>query len=391
VEGKGIKSAFHAIPKFTDFCNIPGHDREYKAIYNDEYNIYYPIPWEPKPGNWSNIQKFLRHLSQNQFQNKYDILLDILCLKYINPIAKLPIIVLYSREKNTGKSTLLWFLNDIYGDNSSLISNNDLTLDFNDYLLGNVLLIDEAIIVDKALEMLKSLSTAPETSINMKNMPKLKVSFFGTFFITTNRLTFVRIDEDENRFFILHVPTVSETDPTLREKMREEIPAFLYYLRYHHKLKYERSQSRFWFPFRDYVTSALTELKQKSKQQSLRALHEWVREMFFTHLITEFEAAPVVIIPQLRKYTSRDISFTELTNTLKDDMNLIPSKVHRYKFPKLIDNFTGEPETEWQAFYFDRKGAKQYYSGATYTLKAADFLDTEERMHLDDLIEKNKD
>jgi zinc protease len=57
----------------------------------------------------------------------------------------------------------------------------------------------------------------------MKNMPKLKVSFFGSFFITTNRLTFVRIDEDENRFFILRVPEIAQLDSTMREKMREEM------------------------------------------------------------------------------------------------------------------------------------------------------------------------
>jgi hypothetical protein len=257
-------------------------------------------------------------------------------------------------------------------------------------LLGNVLLIDEAIIGDKALEMIKSLSTAPETSINMKNMPKLKVIFFGTFFLATNRLTFVNIDDDENRFLILHVPEISKEEyiEEIEVKMRDEIPAFLYYLRNIHKLKYERKQSRFWFPIVDLETPALKELKQKSKKQSVRALHEWVKEMFFTHLINEFEATPTMIGPEIRKYTARDISFTEIVNTLQDEFGLKPSPVHRFKFPKLIE-MEGEPVSEFTNHYFDKSGIKKYYSGSTYILKADDLLNLEEILELEKSINEN--
>ncbi len=387
-KGKGIKNTFQLIKRYTGFTNIPGHDKDYKKIIDGlEYNLYHPTSHKLATGNWDNIKFFLEHISNNKYNNKYNLLLDLLCLKYTQPVQKLPITVLYSKEKGTGKSTFLWFLNEIFQDNAAIVSNKDIEDSFNEYLLSNVLLMDEVLINDKALEYIKSLSTTPITSINEKNLPRVKVAFFASFFMTTNRLTFVNIDEDENRFFILHVPPIdkSKLDPDLLPKMKEELPAFLHYLKHEHELTFATKKTRFWFPYEELETQALLELKKKSLKMALRAMKEWAKEMFFDHKILEFEATPKIIGPELRPYTTRDISFTEIKNTLTDDFNLKASKVHRFEFPKKESDLTepGKLKTVWNKQYFDSK-AKEYrnYIGATYTIKASDFLDDEELLNL---------
>jgi len=75
----------------------------------------------------------------------------------------------------------------------------------------------------------------------------------------------------------------------------------------------------------------------------------------------------------------------EIKNTLTDDFNLKASKVHRFEFPKKEPDpmEPGKLKTVWNKQYFDSK-AKEYrnYIGATYTIKASDFLDDEELLNL---------
>lgn len=394
---KGIRNTFSIIKRYTGFTNIPAHDSDYnKIIDEEEYNLYHPISHKLENKPWDNIKLFLKHVSDNEYNNKYNLLLDMFYLKYNMPLQKLPITVLYSKEKNTGKSTFLWLLNEIYQDNAAVVTNKDIDDAFTEYLLTNVLLMDEVVINDKALESIKSLSTAEATTINEKNLPRVKVSFFASFFMTTNKLTFVNIDDDENRFFILHIPPIKKEslDPNLLQKMKEEIPGFLYYLKKEHKLTFETRQTRFWFPFNELETQALKELKSKSQKMSLRALKEWVKEMLFNHKITDFEATPTIIAPELRPFTTRDISHTEVKNTLTDDFYLKASPVHKFGFPKL----EGDPSNPdllisvWENKYFDKNSKTlKYYQGSTYTLKASDFLEADELTQLQELIYKESE
>ena len=66
---------------------------------------------------------------------------------YENPKQILPILVLVSEERETGKTTFLNWIQMLFGENSILISSNNITSDFNSsYATKNIILIDEALI-----------------------------------------------------------------------------------------------------------------------------------------------------------------------------------------------------------------------------------------------------
>lgn len=395
VKRLGLKHAFNMIPKFTSFANIAGHHEQYKNVIGEEFNLYHSLPYDPAPGSWETTKKYLEHISKNEFQDKFDVLIDMLYLKYTNPIIKLPVVVLYSPEMNTGKSTFLFWLDALFGSNANLISNKDLDDQFNEYLLGNVLLLDEAIINEKAAEMIKTACVSNFMSIRMMYAPAAKLPFFGTFFLTTNKLQFVQVDESQDRYMILRVPVLKNNlDPNILEKMKDEIPAFVYYLKNEHKMRFPQKKARFWFQAHDMATETLTELKKRSQKMVFKAIKEWAKNFFHMYKIEEFEHVPVLMTEEIREYSSRNISANEISNCLKDDLNLKPEKVKRFSLPKIescIDeNMRSCDKIEWENSYIDKKGRKKYYTGSTYCFQAKEILDEADYLDLVNHISGNE-
>jgi len=398
VEQKGIKNAFHFIPKYTGFTNVPAHDKDYSRIIDNEYNIYHASPIEPVQGTFPNIERFMKHIFQNQYQDKLDIAMDILQLKYTNPLVKLPITTLFSKEKNTGKSTFLKLLSWIYGDNSAWVGNKELEDNFNEYAGSNVLLFDEAVIdKNKTFEMVKSWSTMEEISMNKKGKDRIKVPFFASMFMNTNRINFVAIDDDENRFFIIKVPVIKVTDldPYLEQKMVEEIPAFLYHLKYERKLVYPTKSTRFWFPFKDMETGTLHELKKQSQTHNFQAMTMHVKHHCFDFGVMEYETTPVILKDELREFNKYEQSSIDICNLLKNHFNLEPcDKPKKFKYWQWTHNNSltaneNEPMVKiLSPTYVDKQTRqKKYYSGSTYLIRAEDFLNAQELAALQHQIE----
>ena len=65
--------------------------------------------------------------------------MDYLQLLYLQPIQKLPILLLVSEERNTGKSTFLNFLKALFQNNVTFNTNEDFRSQFNSDWAGNSL------------------------------------------------------------------------------------------------------------------------------------------------------------------------------------------------------------------------------------------------------------
>lgn len=288
---KGVKNFFDTIEKYDAPCNVPEHDPEkyQQSIIGPAgdrtYNLYYIIDHKIEQGPWAKTEGYLKHI----FQDKYDVALDYLYLLYHRPTQMQPIICLVSKEKNTGKSTFLWWLRELFKENVTVIGNKEIHDAFNDdYASKLVIGIDEGLF-DKqiVIERIKSQSTSPRIKMNTKFMSRQEISFIGKFIITSNNEdTFIKIDDDEARFFVNKVPKFEKTDPELLDKMVLEIPAFLHYIKHTHKLKYTTS-SRHWFAPEDLETSALRSLKKESKTWGTHAIEGFVRTEFLKYQAVE--------------------------------------------------------------------------------------------------------
>lgn len=300
---KGNANFFDTIDKYDAFCNVPDNTESYKRVINGCFNLYFPPQHEPTAGLWPNIEKYLKHVFgekvistvkteapdlfggtqvTEKHTTNYDLALDCLQLKYLRPTQKLPILCLVSAERNTGKSTFLWLLREIYNENATVIGSQEINDQYNDDWAAKAIIgIDEGFIDKKVvLEKIKSQSTNDKIKLRGMYAGRQDVSFFGWFIMTSNDvLNFIPIEKEEIRFWVNKVQVFKEDDPHLLRKMTEEIPAFLHSLK--HRQIIHQEKSRFWFAKELIETDALIAIKENSKGWFAQELKEIMIDKFF--------------------------------------------------------------------------------------------------------------
>ena len=135
-------------------------------------------------GPWRNIQMLVEHI----FGEQYEYGLDYLQLLYLRPTQKLPILLLVSEERNTGKTTFLNFLKSVFEDNATFNTNEDFRSKFNSDWAGKLLvMVDEALLTRREdSERLKNLSTAKTYKAEAKGKDRDEINFFAKFVMCSN-------------------------------------------------------------------------------------------------------------------------------------------------------------------------------------------------------------
>ena len=252
------KNVLSEIERFDGFICIPENRPElFKKRVQDYYNTYHQISKSPLEGEITNTLEFLSHI----FGEQLELGLDYLQLIYLKPTQILPILCLVSKERSTGKSTFLKWLKEIFEYNLTFLTNSDFTSNFNsDWSSKLLICIDEVLFkTDELTERIKYLSTTNTHKTEAKGKDKKEASFFGKFILCSNNETsFIKIDADEIRFWIIKVNRYKKEDVNFLKKLTDEIPAFLHFLTTR-KLSTE-NQSRMWFTPEQIKTRALQKL-----------------------------------------------------------------------------------------------------------------------------------
>jgi hypothetical protein len=252
------KNVLSEIERFDGFICIPENRPEhFKKRVQDYYNTYHQISKSPSEGDITQTLTFLSHI----FGEQLDLGIDYLQLLYLKPTQILPILCLISKERSTGKSTFLKWLKEIYEYNLTFLTNSDFTSNFNsDWSSKLLICIDEVLFkTDELTERIKYLSTTNTHKTEAKGKDKKEASFFGKFILCSNNETsFIKIDADEIRFWIIKVNRYQKEDVNFLKKLTDEIPAFLHFLT-SRKLSTE-NQSRMWFTPEQIKTKALQRL-----------------------------------------------------------------------------------------------------------------------------------
>ena len=252
------KNVLSEIERFDGFICIPENRPEFfKKRVQDYYNTYHQISKSPLEGKIINTLEFLSHI----FGEQLELGLDYLQLIYLKPTQILPILCLVSKERSTGKSTFLKWLKEIFEYNLTFLTNSDFTSNFNSDCSSKLLIcIDEVLFkTDELTERIKYLSTTNTHKTEAKGKDKKEASFFGKFILCSNNETsFIKIDADEIRFWIIKVNRYKKEDVNFLKKLTDEIPAFLHFLTTR-KLSTE-NQSRMWFTPEQIKTAALQKL-----------------------------------------------------------------------------------------------------------------------------------
>lgn len=263
------------VPRYDGFCTVPDHVN-YRQVIDNFLNLYEPIGHQPKEGDFSHIQALLHHI----FGEQYELGVDYLPLLYMHPIQKLPILLLVSEERNTGKSTFLNFLKAMFRNNVTFNTNEDFRSQFNSDWAGKLIIVVDEVLLNRRedSERLKNLSTTLSYKVEAKGKDRDEIAFFAKFVLCSNneRLPAI-IDPGETRYWVRKIHHLENDDTHFLQKLIEEIPAFLYFLQ--HRTLTTQNVSRMWFSPKQTETAALLKIIRCNKSKYEVEAAELIKEI----------------------------------------------------------------------------------------------------------------
>lgn len=269
------KDYLAGVPKYDGFCTVPDHVN-YCQVIDNFLNLYEPIGHEPKEGDFSHIQALVRHI----FGEQYELGMDYLQLLYLQPVQKLPILLLVSEERNTGKSTFLNFLKAVFRNNVTFNTNEDFRSQFNADWAGKLVIVVDEVLLNRRedSERLKNLSTTLSYKVEAKGKDRDEIAFFAKFVLCSNNESLpVIIDPGETRYWVRKIHSLESDDTNFLQKLTAEIPAFLYFLQ--HRQLTTRQESRMWFSPKLTETPALLRIIRCNRDKHEVEVMELIREI----------------------------------------------------------------------------------------------------------------
>lgn len=257
------KNYLATVPKYDGFCTVPDH-LNYRKEIDGFLNLYEPIEHTPQIGDFPNIRSLVLHI----FGKQYNLGLDYLQLLFLQPLQKLPILLLVSEERNTGKSTFLNFLKAVFGDNVTFNTNEDFRSQFNSDWAGKLLIVVDEVLLNRRedSERLKNLSTTFNYKVEAKGKDRTEIAFFAKFVLCSNNEYLpVIIDAGETRYWVRKINPLQNDDTNFLQKLKEEIPAFLFFLT-QRELSTEK-ESRMWFNPKLTHTAALQKIIRSNRNR----------------------------------------------------------------------------------------------------------------------------
>ena len=303
----------------------------FKPVIDNKFNMYQPFPHTPETGKINNDDipytlEFFNHI----FGEQMELGLYYIRYLYLYPKQILPILVLVSKERQTGKSSFLEYIQMLFGGNYVQLMAADLTGDFNaHYAPANIIGVDESLI-DKtsAVERVKSLVTSKTIMVNDKFVKSYQMPFYGKLIMTSNRVTdFMKVESSEIRFWVRRIPSIKRHDPKFYEKLSQEIPKFLGYVL---ALPEREIKSRMVFTPDELMNDDLISVMNESKSSLHKEIEMRMEGFFLNDRSLQFVTATPSDIKVNWFNTDSRITMSYIRKTLKDDMDLEPSRPMHY-------------------------------------------------------------
>ena len=136
---------------------------------------------------------------------------------------------------------------------------------------------------DGSMEKIKQYITQDKVIIDEKFQVPVTLDYYGKMVMLTNNIhDFMRIDDEENRFWIRTMPDFDKKkdfDPNFKEKLQQEVPHFVYFL-LNRSLKHTDKASRFWLPETITHTSERERLVENSKSSLYLEIRDLLEDTF---------------------------------------------------------------------------------------------------------------
>lgn len=397
---------------FSGFCNVPSHFQYEQVVERDGkqfYNRYFPFRHDIESGDCNLIINFFKHIfgthkvkhatTGEEYEN-YQLGLDYIQIMLTNPTQALPVICLYSKENATGKSTFGKLMQYVFSDNCVQVGNADLQSDFNETYADKILAICEETLLERKrdAERVKALSTSNQVLVNPKGQRQYSIDFFCKFWFFSNNIRMIYVTKHDERYWIMTVPKPAHDDSTLEQRMYEQVPAFIHYLK--NRELVSKQESRMWFHKSLIKTETLQEIVKVNEPADATELREGIKELFL--------AAPTqtnTIEMPMRKI--KEEFFTNSVNTrwiqelLTDylDVELLRDshgaavykrgEYYRLSWNEMSQDFSPE-QIKWKGrpYVFHKK---KFIADGEVIFKKVDEEDTEVLFQYEDSIVKKND
>jgi len=335
------KAAIQLIPRFADYTNEPDNTESYQQVHGEYYNVYNKVFFKPtpKPKPFPHIQMMMQHIFGEQIDLGYKYLQ---CL-YLHPKQILPILCLVSEKRDTGKTTFMDFIQMWLGENCVPLDPKALTDKFNSIYANKLMILVDETMLEKqsAIERLKSIATQKTMSVNMKFVAEYTVDFYGKIIIASNMIKkFMRIDEEEIRFWVRSIPEPKNKVTDILRKMNDEIPALLNYL--HSLPEIDFSRSRMVFTKDEIKTDALNDVVKESYSGLRKELEILIQDHFNEYPnLSEFYATATDIKDKWFAHNNQ-IGRHYINSVLTEEMKMERSDVQIQYHPFGLPSQSGE-------------------------------------------------
>jgi Family of unknown function (DUF5906) len=358
------------IEKFDDFTLHPCN-KSYSRVINNNYNLYAKFEHTAVPEkeydelNWYWIRTLIEHI----FGEQYELGIKYLKVLYDHPEQPLPILVLISEERSTGKTTFVDFLNILFGANMVLINPEDIKGSFNEpYANKNIIAIEESRFDSiQSTEKLKNLATQKEILVNSKNVRQFSIPFYGKLIITSNDETkFSRVDTSEIRYWVRKIPTLKgKSNHNILKDMKSEIPQFLAYINSLEAV--DLKQSRMVFTEEEIATKHLVTVKKESRSNLLKDIELHLEQFCMDNQGVENIYFTALNIKEKFFSNNNKYELSYINSTLKNEMKLEREKMQRFipfetDGPNYIKKIIGTPY-KYKNQYYDKQASESNASG----------------------------
>lgn len=382
------KNFISYIPKYDAFINYPDNTDKYRRIIEVThegitsrfYNRYNELKHEMYPGDFSNIESLLKHIfsSKNtKGESLYEFGLDWIQITFFNPRRRLPVLCPVSTERNTGKTKFLEFLRLIFKDNSAILDNERFTGKFTAHFVDKLIVaLDEGFIpMEQKLmkERIKNFSTGSTVWSEGKGKESYELDNFMHLIMCSNdESNFMQIDEGENRFCVLKVPTLKSDNPNIINDCEKELPCFLYFLS-NRKLKYETEQSRFSFHPSVYETEALKTVMERTEKRLTKEIKEFLRSQFIAHEQRVLHFAPVDLAQEMNEQGGRfKVDKSDINDYLRYEVKKQPERKMWYKI------YHSVPEINPNNDIIEVSKVKKQKNGTPYEFRIEEYFSQDE-------------
>jgi len=359
------KEILRYIKQYVSFVNIPDNSETYQKEHIEKgdacYNLYEQLRFVPAQGDVSITLKFLTRI----FQDKIEIILDYLKLLYVSPTQSLPVICLVSKVQETGKSTYMRWICSIFGRNAIILGNEEFSTNFNSLYASKLIVCIDESFIDKTIikEKIKRLTTSDSINMEAKGRDTMRMDFFGKLVLSSNTEdNFIKMDDDDNRFFVVRVPALTADDyiQDLMIRLEAEIPAFLYFLKTRQMV--HENKSRLWFDPKLYETEALNKLRINTRSHIQKELIRWCEDIFGYPAAGDLiKATPVRLAQELEKSLKQVPGLaSHIGHILKDEWQLPISPNGKFDFPTVKDEYDDQERMNVSKISFTRTTGTYY-------------------------------